>query len=272
MSIDATARIHPSAIIEDGAVIGPEVEIGAFSVIGPKVKLHAGVRVKSHNVITGDTEIGEKTEVFPFCSIGDIPQDLKFAGEDTRLVIGARNTIREHVTMNPGTAHGGGLTSVGDDCLFMAGVHVAHDVRIGSRVIVVNQSGIAGHATIGDDVIIGGISGVHQWVRIGKGAIIGGVTKVAKDVIPYGMAVGNRARLAGLNLIGLKRRGFDRESIHTLRAAYRMVFSSEGTLRERVDDAALLFKNEPLVQDVVNFISSASDRPLCLPRNGQAEE
>ncbi|MAQ82442.1 acyl-ACP--UDP-N-acetylglucosamine O-acyltransferase [Psychromarinibacter halotolerans] len=265
MSIDATARIHPSAIIEDGAVIGPEVEIGAFSVIGPKVKLHAGVRVKSHNVITGDTEIGEKTEVFPFCSIGDIPQDLKFAGEDTRLVIGARNTIREHVTMNPGTAHGGGLTSVGDDCLFMAGVHVAHDVRIGSRVIVVNQSGIAGHATIGDDVIIGGISGVHQWVRIGKGAIIGGVTKVAKDVIPYGMVDAEAGELRGLNLVGLRRKGVDRAEIGALRAAYKDLGEGEGSFQERA--AKLMEETESAyVREVAEFILTDSDRHFLTPK------
>ncbi|WP_172295152.1 acyl-ACP--UDP-N-acetylglucosamine O-acyltransferase [Pseudoruegeria sp. HB172150] len=265
MSIHATARIHDSAIVEEGAEIGPDVEVGAFSVIGSKVKLSAGVRVKSHNVITGQTEIGEKTEVFPFCSIGDIPQDLKFSGEDTRLIIGARNTIREHVTMNPGTAHGGGETVIGDDCLFMAGVHVAHDCRIGSRVIVVNQSGIAGHAVIGDDVIIGGVSGVHQWVRIGKGAIIGGVTKVAKDVIPYGMVDADAGELRGLNLVGLRRKGVDRAEITALRAAYKVLGDGDGSFQER---AARLMEetDSAYVKEVVEFILTDSDRHFLTPR------
>ncbi len=265
MGLDPTARIHPAAIVEDGAHIGAGAEVGAFSVIGPQVRLGPGVRIKSHVVVTGTTEIGQDTEVFPFCSVGDIPQDLKFAGEDTRLIIGARNTIREHVTINPGTAHGGGETVIGDDCLFMAGAHVAHDCRIGSRVIVVNQSGIAGHCTIGDDVIIGGISGVHQWVRIGRGAIIGGLTKVGKDVIPYGMVDAQAGELKGLNLVGLRRKGVDRAEIAALRAAYDALASGDGSFQDRArrlqEDT-----DSALVAQVAEFILSATDRHFLTPR------
>ena len=187
MSVDPTARIHVSAIVEEGATIGANVSIGPFSIIGPEVTLGAGVDVKSHAVVTGRTTVGDETVIFPGAVIGEIPQDLKFKGEETELVVGKRNRIREGVTMNTGTEGGGGITKVGDDCLFMTGAHVAHDAIVGDRVIVANQSAIAGHCVIEDDVIIGGLSGIHQWVRIGRGAIIGAVTMVTNDVIPYGL-------------------------------------------------------------------------------------
>ena len=195
--------IHPSAVIEPGAQIGAGCTVGPFCVVGPQVKLAEGVELKSHVVVTGDTEIGAGTVIFPFSVIGEIPQDLKFRGEHSRLVIGARNRIREHVTMNAGTEGGGGITRVGDDGLFMAGSHIAHDAQIGDRVIVVNSAAIAGHCVLEDDVIVGGLSGVHQWVRIGKGAIIGAVTMVTNDVIPYGLVQAPRGQLDGLNLVGL---------------------------------------------------------------------
>jgi UDP-N-acetylglucosamine acyltransferase len=197
---------------------------------------------------------------------------LKYKGENSRLVIGERCVVRESVTINPGTATGRMETKIGDDCLIMANAHVAHDCVLGNNVILANYVGIAGHAVIGDHVTFGGICVVHQYVRIGSHAFIGAQSMVDADVIPYGMALGNRANLAGLNLVGLKRRKFEREAIHRLRAAYRMIFASEGTLRERVDDAAELFRDDPLVQDVVRFISSSSDRPICMPRNGRAED
>lgn len=265
-------QVHPTAVISPGARIGADVKIGPYSVVGENVVLGDKVELISHVVVEGRTEIGAGTRIFPFSSIGHQPQDLKYQGEPSTLTIGKNCTIRENVTINPGTATGIMATRIGDNCLLMASVHVAHDCIVGNNVVLANYVGVAGHAVIGDFVSFGGMCAVHQFVRIGSHAFIGAQSMVDGDVIPYGMAVGNRARLAGLNLVGLKRRGFDRESIHTLRAAYRMVFSSEGTLRERVDDAAELFKEEPLVQDVVSFISSASDRPLCLPRNGQAEE
>jgi len=267
-----SVTIHPSAIVASGAQLGAGVSVGPFCSVGADVVLGDGVELVSHVVVAGRTEIGAGSRIFPFASIGHRPQDLKFRGEASRLVVGARCTIRESVTINPGTAGGTMLTRIGDDCLLMACSHVAHDCDVGNNVVLANYVGLAGHVTIGDHVAFGGICAVHQFVRIGAHAFIGAQSMVDADVIPYGMAVGNRARLAGLNLVGLKRRKFDREQIHTLRAAYRMIFSSEGTLRERVDDAALLFKDEKLVQEVMRFITTAVDRPICLPRNGSSED
>jgi len=265
------AQVHPTAVVSPSARIGEDVKIGPYSVIGDDVVLHEGVELVSHVAISGRTEIGKGTRIFPFASIGHPPQDLKYHGELSRLTIGERCVIRENVTVNPGTEGGGMETVIGNDCLLMASAHVAHDCKIGNNVILANFVGIAGHCQIGDFVIFGGICGVHQFVRVGAHAFIGAQSMVDADVIPYGMAIGNRAKLAGLNLVGLKRRKFDREAIHGLRAAYRMLFSSEGNLRERVDDAATMFKSEPLVQDVVDFITASADRPLCLPRNGGNE-
>lgn len=264
MAIDPTARVHPSAIIEEGAEIGPGVSIGPYSVIGPRVVLGAGVELKSHVVVAGNTEIGAGSIVFSFAVVGEVPQDLKFGGEDTRLVIGARARIREHVTIHPGTAGGGGLTSIGDDCLLMAGVHVAHDCHVGNRVILVNNVGIAGHCHIGDDVIVGGISGVHQWVRIGKGAIIGGLSKVEKDVIPYGMVQAVPGGLVGLNLVGLKRRGMDRADIAALLAAYKALGADEGTFQERARALGETTESAP-VREIVEFITGQSDRHFLTP-------
>jgi UDP-N-acetylglucosamine acyltransferase len=259
-------RIHPSAIVESGAEIGADVEIGPFCHIGAGVRLGRGVRVLSHAVVVGRTTIGEDTRIFPFASIGHQPQDLKFAGEESVLEIGARCVVREHVTMNPGTKGGGLLTKVGDECLFMVGAHVAHDCRIGNQVILVNNATLAGHVVIDDFAILGGLSAVHQFVRIGKHAMIGGMSGVENDVIPYGSVMGNRAYLAGLNLVGLKRRGFDREAIHDLRAAYRMLFAPEGTLQERLADVAEHYAKSPLVMDIVDFIQADSSRAICQPR------
>ena len=199
--------IHASAIVEEGARIDPSATVGPFCTVGAEVVLGADVVLKSHVVVTGRTEIGAGTVIFPFAVIGEIPQDLKFKGEASRLQIGERNRIREHVTMNCGTEGGGGVTQLGDDGLFMAGCHIAHDVILGDRVIVVNSAAVAGHCIIEDDVIIGGLAGIHQFVRIGRGAIIGAVTMVTNDVIPYGLVQAPRGDLDGLNLVGLKRRG-----------------------------------------------------------------
>lgn len=264
--------VHPTAIVSPGARLGNGVKIGPYCIVGEHVVLHDYVELISHVVVEGRTSVGAGTRLFPFASIGHQPQDLKFHGEASRVEIGERCTIRESVTINPGTEGGGMVTKVGDDCLLMACSHVAHDAQVGNHVVLANYVGLAGHTIIGDHVRFGGMCAVHQFVRIGQHAFIGAQSMVDADVIPYGLAVGNRARLGGLNLVGLKRRGFDRESIHTLRAAYRMIFSSEGTLRERVEDAAQLFKGDPLVQDVVGFITADSDRPLCLPRSTQDEE
>ena len=229
------AMIHPSAIIEDGAQIDPTARIGPFCVIGSKVVIGPAVELKSHVVVSGNTTIGAQTVVFSFAVIGEVPQDLKFKGETSRLEIGARNRIREHVTMNGGTAGGGGVTRIGEDGLFMAGCHIAHDAQIGNRVIVVNSAAIAGHCVLEDDVIVGGLSGIHQFVRIGKGAIIGAVTMVTNDVIPYGLVQAQRGVLDGLNLVGLKRRGVPRSDITALRAAFQMLAQGEGTFQDRAE-------------------------------------
>ena len=256
--------IHPSAVIEEGAVIGAGCAIGPFCHVGPEVVLADGVVMKSHVVVTGDTHIGPDTVVFSFSVIGEVPQDLKHAGEKTRLRIGARNRIREHVTINTGTGHGGGETRIGDDGLFMAGCHIAHDARIGDRVIVVNSSAVAGHCVIEDDVIIGGLVGVHQWVRIGRGAIIGAVTMVTNDVIPYGLVQGPRGALDGLNLVGLKRRGVGRGDITALRAAFGVLKDGEGAF---VDRARSLQTEDqsPYVQELIDFVLGASDRQFLTP-------
>ncbi len=256
--------IHPAAVVEQGAQIGEGCRIGPFCHIGPEVVLAEGVELKSHVVATGQTSIGAETVIFPFSVIGEIPQDLKFKGEKTRLEIGARNRIREHVTMNTGTQGGGGVTRVGDDGLFMAGCHVAHDAQVGNRVIVVNSAALAGHCVIEDDVIIGGLSGVHQWVRIGRGAIIGAVTMVTNDVIPYGLVQAPRGKLDGLNLVGLKRKGVARSDITALRAAFQMLAQGEGAFADR----ARRLKDETqsdYVREIVDFILGDSDRHFLTP-------
>jgi UDP-N-acetylglucosamine acyltransferase len=263
--IDPTARIHPMAVVEEGATIGAGCTVGPFAVIGPEVTLASGVTVKSHAVLTGWTDVGEGSVIFPFATVGEVPQDLKYQGERTRLIVGARVRIREGATLNTGTAGGGGVTRVGDDCLIMTGAHVGHDAQIGNRVILVNNVAIAGHCVLGDDVIVGGLSGVHQWVRIGRGAIIGAVTMVANDVIPYGLVQAPRGELDGLNLVGLKRRGVDRAEITALRAAYQMLAQGEGTFLDRA--RKLSGETESAhVREIADFILSASDRSFLTPK------
>lgn len=257
--------IHPTAVIDAGAKLGERVSIGPYCAIGPDVELGDDVQLMSHVVVAGRTKIGSATRVFPFASIGHQPQDLKYKGEPSRLEIGARTTIREHVTINPGTEGGGMLTKIGDDCLLMVGAHVAHDCRIANHVIIVNNVLLGGHIDIGDYAVIGGGAAVHQFVRIGQHAMVGGMSGVEADVIPFGMVMGNRAHLAGLNLVGLKRRGFDREAIHQLRAAYRLLFAQEGTLQERVADVEKLFPSNVLMGEVLTFVRQESSRGLCLP-------
>ncbi|MDU8929767.1 acyl-ACP--UDP-N-acetylglucosamine O-acyltransferase [Alisedimentitalea sp. MJ-SS2] len=262
--MSATAQIHPSAVIEPGAEIAEGCIIGPFCVVGPDVTLAPRVVLKSHVVVTGDTEIGEDTVVFPFSVIGEIPQDLKFHGEKTRLIVGARNRIREHVTMNTGTEGGGGITRIGDDGLFMAGCHVAHDAQIGDRVIIVNNSAIAGHCLIEDDVIVGGLCGIHQWVRIGRGAIIGALSMVTNDVIPHGLVQGPRGELDGLNLVGLKRRGVDRSDITALRAAFQMLAQGDGAFQDRARRLGEETESD-YVRQIVEFVTAGSDRSFLTP-------
>ncbi len=264
MAVSPDAQVHASAVIEDGAQIGAGCIVGPFCVVGSEVVLKDRVELKSHVVVTGNTEIGEETVIFSFAVIGEIPQDLKFNGEASRLVIGKRNRIREHVTMNPGTEGGGGVTKIGDDGLFMAGCHVAHDAQIGDRVILVNSVAVAGHCIIEEDVIVGGLSGIHQFVRIGRGAIIGAVCMVTNDVIPYGLVQGPRGKLDGLNLVGLKRRGVSRPDISALRAAFQSLAQGEGSFTERAkrlgDDA-----DSDYVKEIASFILGDSDRSFLTP-------
>jgi len=258
--------VHPTAIVADGAVLGDQVEIGPYSLIGPNVVLGDGVVLHSHVVVEGWTSIGAHTHIFPHASIGHVPQDKKYSGEKTDLIIGRNNVIREGVTMNPGTHLGGGTTRIGDGGLFMAGSHVAHDCVVGDHVVFANNATLGGHCVIGDYVFMSGLTAAHQFVRIGKHAIVGGMSGVDKDVIPYGSVLGNRAALKGLNIVGLKRRGFPREQIHTLRRAYRLLFAEEGTLYERVADAADEFGDNELVMDILDFIRADTKRKLVTPR------
>jgi UDP-N-acetylglucosamine acyltransferase len=264
MSIDPSAQVHPAAIVEDGAIVGPGCRIGPFAIVGPEVTLGANVELKAHAVVTGWTEIGDETVVFSFAVVGEVPQDLKYRGERTRLTVGRRCRIREGATLNTGTAGGGGVTRVGDDCLIMTGAHVGHDSQIGDRVILVNNVAIAGHCVLGDDVIVGGLSGVHQWVRIGKGAIIGAVTMVTNDVIPYGLVQGPRGGLDGLNLVGLKRRGVDRADITALRAAFQMLAQGEGSFLERAQRLGEETESA-YVREIVDFVLGQSDRSFLTP-------
>ena len=263
--------IHNTAIIADGASIDATAKIGPYCVIGPNVTIDANVELKSHVNVDGHTTIGENTRVFPFASLGTEPQDLKFGGEVSELVIGQDNTIREHVTMNPGTSGGGLITRVGDGGLFMMGSHVAHDCQVGNGIIMANNATLAGHVIVGDGAIIGGLAAVHQFVRIGRFAMIGGMAGIGNDVIPYGSAAGERAGLSGLNLVGLKRRSVEREAIHELRNAYKDLFeSNEGTLQERAEALSDKYSAAE-VTEILDFLSEDSSRSFCVPKLSGAE-
>jgi UDP-N-acetylglucosamine acyltransferase len=261
--------IHPTAIVESGATIGDDVTIGPYCCIGPDVTLKDGCELISHVVVAGRTSVGARTRIFPFASIGHQPQDLKYHGEPSTLTIGEECMIREGVTMNPGTEGGGMTTVVGDRCAFLANSHVGHDCDIGSNVIFSNNVMMAGHCTVQDFAIVGGGAAVIQFARVGAHAFIGGMSGLENDLIPYGMAIGNRAYLSGLNIVGLQRRGFSRDDIHDLRRAYRLLFANEGTLKERVDDVAVEFSEHKIVQEIIAFIREGGKRSLCTPRDGQ---
>ena len=260
------SNIHASAIIGDGAQIDDDVSIGPFSIIGDGVSLAAGVKIHGHVVVDGNTSVGAGTQIFPFSAIGLAPQDKKYAGEKSRLEIGENNVIRENVTMNPGTSGGGNLTKVGSNGLYMVGSHIAHDCVIGDHVILANNATVAGHCQISDHVILGGLCALHQFVRVGEYAFVGGMTGVEADIIPFGMALGNRAALAGLNLVGMRRHNIPREQIHAVRKAYKDLFAAEGTLMERVELVDKEFSDDASVQKIVSFIKSASDRSFCVPQ------
>jgi UDP-N-acetylglucosamine acyltransferase len=257
--------IHASSIVEDGAQLGDGVRIGPFCHVGPQVVLGEGVELVSHAVVHGRTTIGARTRIFPFASIGHQPQDLKYKGEPSTLVVGTDCLIREGVTMNPGTEGGRMTTSVGNRCTFLANSHIGHDCAVGDNVILSNNVMVAGHVTIGDFVICGGGAAIIQFARVGAHAFVGGMGGLENDLIPYGLALGNRAHLAGLNLVGLRRRGFSREAIHDLRRAYRLLFAAEGTLKERVEDVAAEFENHPQVHEILDFIRDGAGKAICSP-------
>ena len=256
--------IHKSSIIDKEAKIEKGVKIGPFCYVGPKVQLDEGVELISNVHIEGNTKIGKKTKIFPFSSIGTIPQDLKFKGEESSLEIGENNSIREYVTINPGTTGGGGKTIIGNNCLFMISSHVAHDCHIGNNVVIANNVPLGGHVTIEDSVVIGGNSAVQQFTRIGRFAMIGGMTGVLKDVIPFGLSFGNRNYLRGINLIGLKRKNYDKKKILELDTAFKKIFSSKN-LHENLGKINGEYKENELVNEVINFIEKDKKRPICTP-------
>ena len=259
-------QIHPTAIVSSSAKLGKNVSIGPFCCVGDNVCLEDNVVLKSHVVIEGDTHVGEGTEIYPFASIGQIPQDLKFKGEPSKLIIGKNNRIREYVTMQPGTEDGCMTTRVGDNGLFMAGSHIAHDCQVGNNVVMANYALLAGHVTVGDNVFIGGLAAVHQFVRIGHNAYIGGKAGIKQDVIPYALVMGTPSSMAGINLVGLKRSGVSAESIRLLLQAYNEIFDKENkTLAERVKSASNTYAKEQHIMNILNFINQDSSRPLCIP-------
>ncbi|MAI97872.1 MAG: acyl-[acyl-carrier-protein]--UDP-N-acetylglucosamine O-acyltransferase [Rhodobacteraceae bacterium] len=263
MTIHVSTKIHSSAKIDEGAHIGKNCLIGPFCSIPAGVQLEDEVELLSHVALSGQTFIGSKTKIWPFSSIGHQPQDLKFSGETSELIIGTSNKIRECVSINPGTFGGGGVTVVGNDCLFMLGSHVGHDCKLGNRIILANNAALAGHVVLEDGVHVGGLSGVHQFVRIGEGAFIGALSMVNKDVIPFGMVYGDRARLMGLNLVGLRRKGFKTAVINDLKTAYEDLFSEKGTLKSRLND--INPDGNPLVDKLLTFITGDNDRSLLSP-------
>ena len=263
--------IHPSAVVENGASLGEGVEIGPFCHVGPRVALGAGVKLLSHVVVAGNTVIGARTRIFPFASIGHEPQDLKYRGEKNRLEIGAECLIREGVTINPGTEGGGGETIVGDRCALLANSHVGHDCRLGEGVVLSNNVMLAGHCRIGEFANLGGGAAVHQFSRVGAYSFVGGLTGVTDDLIPFGMAIGNRAWLAGLNVVGMKRRGFTQEDVHSARRAYKQLFSGAGTLKERLEQVAVDFAGDVAAQKIIAFLREGGDRAVLTPREGRDE-
>ncbi|CAN7347214.1 acyl-ACP--UDP-N-acetylglucosamine O-acyltransferase [Rhizobium leguminosarum] len=268
-TIAESARIHPMAVVEDGATIGEGVKIGPFCHVGSHVILHANVELLSHAVVTGRTVIGKGTRIFPMAVVGGDPQSVHHGGEETTLTVGANCTIREGVTMNTGTADFGGQTIVGDNNLFLANSHVAHDCRVGNHVIMSNNVMLAGHVVIEDRVILGGGSAVHQFTRVGRQAFVGGLSAVSYDVIPYGMLNGNPGLLSGLNVVGMTRAGVDRAVIHRVRRAYKSIFEGTGSVRENAAAVREEYADcEPVVH-ILDFIAADSDRALSSPTRGQ---
>lgn len=258
----AGTEIHSSAIVSRRAELGVGVRIGPFCTVGPDVAIEDGARLISHVVLNGRTRIGAEAVLYPFCTVGLEPQDLKYRGEPTCCEIGARTQIREHCTIHRGSVGAKGITRIGADCMLMAVAHVAHDCTLGDHVIIANNAVMGGHVSIGAHAVIGGGAAIHQFVRIGRAAMVGGVSGVEADVIPFGSVIGNRARLAGLNVIGLKRRGFDKAQILRLRAAFAALFRGAGVFAERLAEARGRYCDDPLVAEVLAFIDAPSHRGL----------
>jgi UDP-N-acetylglucosamine acyltransferase len=261
--IDPSAVIHPTAVVEDGARIGPNCRIGPWCMVSAEAVLEEGVFLQSHAVIDGKVHLGAGVQVMSFASVGLPPQDLKYKGEPTRVEIGPRTVIREHATIHRGSVGGHGVTKVGADCLIMCVAHVGHDCELDHHVILANNVMLGGHVQIADTVFVGGGAAIHQFVRIGRQVVVGGMSGVEADVIPFGAVMGNRARLTGLNLIGLKRRGFPRSQIHVLRGLYRTLFRSPGVFEDRVASVEAEHGEDPVVREILSFIQADSRRGLC---------
>lgn len=262
-----SARIHPTAIVDSRAELGADVEIGPYCVIGPDVRLGDRTRLIANVFIETHTSIGADCTIYPFAVLGAPPQDTSYKGEPTRLELGDNNLIREHATLHRGTVRGKSLTKLGSNCMIMGSCHVAHDCVVGDNVIMAQTATIGGHVKVGDWAFLGGLCGVHQHCRIGRHAFVGASALMTTDLIPYGSAIGNHAHLGGLNVVGLKRRGFSREQIHDLRAAYRLLFAEEGTFQERIEDAAQIYASNAEVMEIVDFVRADAPRSLCMPRD-----
>ena len=265
MTVDPSSEIHASAVVEPGAKIGPGCKIGPYSVIGPDVHLVRDVDVKAHVVLDGLTTIGADTTIFSFASIGVEPQNVRYRGERTRLVIGDRNRIFQYATICVGTVDGGGVTEIGNDCMLMIGAHVAHDCKVGDHVVMVNYAAIAGHCTVGDHVTIGAQAGVHQRCRIGEGAMVGGHAAVARDVIPYGTVYGERATLRGLNIVGLRRRGIEPSEVRKFQSAFQAIFRNSGNIRDSAKEFMDHADSNDQIREMVEFILDGGTRNLCTP-------
>ena len=257
--------IHHTSIIDSNAKISNDVSIGAYSIIGPNVEIGPGTIIQAHVSIIGDTKIGKNNKIFSFASLGNDPQDLKYKDEKTKIIIGDNNKIREYVTINPGTAGGGGLTQVGNNCLFMVHSHVAHDCLIGNNVVLANSVPIGGHATVEDDVIIGGNSAVQQFTRVGKLSMIGGMCGVVKDVLPYSLVFGNRSILQGINIIGLRRKNISNEKINKVKKTFDIIFQDNNHMKnlKKIPEE---ISNDEIIRDIINFLNTDKKRPICTPQ------
>ncbi len=262
-----STAVHPTAVVEPGAELADGVDVGPYCIVGAEVRLGPGCRLESHVVVWGRTRLGAGCHVFPFAVLGHRPQDRKFDGEASELVVGAGTVVREHATLHPGTAGGGMVTRVGAGCLLMAGTHVAHDCQLGDHVVMANGATLGGHVSLGDWAMIGGLAAIHQFVRVGPHAMVGGLSGVESDVIPYGSVLGNRACLSGLNTVGMKRRGIPRHEIMLLRHAYRVLFRGQGAFADRLDAVSALYAAQQRVMEIVRFASARSRRSLCQPRD-----